>query len=353
MSAPGDVVMLVSPSATPCGVESFARELSRAASACQLAVSGRAGDWLRLWSGLRGARALVVNLPVVAWKRALTTPLAALRIAGWRGAQRVVVMHEWEDLQPARRRVYSLYLREADVLLFSSPHVRKGFLRTRRFAGPTGLLPIPANIAPPAIRRASRASLRLEEERRAGKTILGHFGSIYPKKNSDFVLDIAAALRARGREVFVAFIGSIIQGSDNGEAAFRAKARRLDLEGSLLVTGYVESAEEIFALFDACDAFVYAFNEGLTSRRGSVLACLQSGKPVVVNAPVGLEEFAHHAVYRERLASGALVFVPNQSEASDYARALDIAISETPPPPAQVYETGWREAAQALRDGIS
>ena len=355
----GAVVTLVSPSATPCGIETFAR-ISGAwvdaggAPTRSLAVSGRPSDVWRLWRGLAGSRALIVNLPVVAWKRALLTPLLALAIARLRGARTIVVMHEWADLRPARRAICRVYLRLAGTILFSSPFVRAGFeadvrpLRGRS----TGLVPIPPNIAPSAARRATAASARLVEERARGRFILGHFGSIYPRKHSDFVLDVAAALRERGHDVFVAFIGAFIRGHDDVEARFFTHAESLGLEDSILVTGHVATDEEIFMLFDACDAFAYAFAEGLTSRRGSVLACLQSGKPVIADAPRSADEFAHHRVYRDFIAAGALTFVGEGADAVDYARAIERAAAAPARLALDVFTRAWMDAASALRAAV-
>jgi glycosyltransferase involved in cell wall biosynthesis len=355
----GAVVMLVSSSATPCGVEMFARVLCEAAVPLGLAtrtlsVCRDFRDAWRLWRELAGAQALVVNLPVVAWKRTPLTPLLALAIARLRRARTILVLHEWADLQPARRAVYSVYLLLAQTILFSSPFVRAGFETDRpgRRGGSAGLIPIPPNIAPTKARRQTPVSARLAEQRARGRLILGHFGSIYPKKQSDVVLDIAAALRRRGCDVFVVFIGGFIKGHDDIEPRFFARAEALGLADAVLVTGYVETEAEIFTLFDACDAFAYAFAEGLTSRRGSVLACLQTGKPVVADAPLSAEEFAHHRVYRDFIVAGALTFAAKDASPAEYARAIEQALASPTHPIPEVFATAWRDAVSSLRDSV-
>lgn len=351
------MLFLVSPSTTPCGVEMFARGLSAATAALgetseSLAVDGGWRDIRRLWSAPRGANALVISFPVVAWKRALLMPLLALAFARSRGASTVVILHEWADLNPLRRLFVSLYLLAAETVLFSSPTVQREFeagpMRWLRVA--TGLTPIPPNIAPPPERLASPALERIQAERAKGSLILGHFGSIYPKKQSAAVLDIAAALRAKGKEVFVVFIGGFIRGQDDVEGQFWARAKRLGVDDLVLVTGYMRFDTEIFALFDEVDVFAYAFTEGLTSRRGSVLACLESGRPVVVNAPALANEFDHHQTYKRLIADGLLRFVSRDAEASEFANAI-LAIEpgegRTPKP---FFASAWRDAAEAVHE---
>jgi len=355
----GFVLSLVSPSPTPCGVEMFARGLARAASELglesrSLAVAGRWGDVPALWRALGDAGALVVNLPVVAWKRALLTPLLALSIARLRSARTVVVLHEWADLHPLRRALASVYLLLAQVVLFSSPTVREEFLSSPvgRLPFALALAPIPPNIAPPNARLQTPAVARIETERAKGSLVLGHFGSIYPKKRSTFVLDVAHAVQAMNRRVFVVFIGGFVKASDDVEARFFARARELGLEASIMVSGYIESDAEIFALFDAVDVFVYSFSEGLTSRRGSVLTCLESGRPVVVNAPKRQSEFDHHPAFRRLIAQGALRFVSTDAAPADYALAIDSIGVEPRAVAPEVFVPAWRDAASALRAAL-
>jgi hypothetical protein len=84
--------------------------------------------------------------------------------------------------------------------------------------------------------------------------------------------------------------------------------------------GYVDSPRELHALFAEVDCFLYRFPEGLTSRRGSVLACLQSGKPVIVNTPRQAGEFDHRS-YRRAIADGSLMLLANNADARAYADA--------------------------------
>ena len=102
-------LFLVSPSTTPCGVEMFARRLARTwenigCAENSVAICGRLRDIPALWRALNDVDALVVNFPVVAWKRVLLTPLLAFVLALARGKRTILVAHEWDDSRLAATR---------------------------------------------------------------------------------------------------------------------------------------------------------------------------------------------------------------------------------------------------------
>lgn len=355
-------LFLISPSRAPCGVESFARLVAAhwpqaGEEARTLAVSGRPGDILAIWTALSEVDALVVDVPVVAWKKVLMTPFIALILAAIRGRTSILVLHEWVDLDWRRRLVVGAYALVAQRLVFSSPHVRAGFSSNgalRRLRKPSAIVPIPSNIPPVEPSAEPRFAARLREARAKGRLVIGQFGSIYPRKQSDFVLDVAARLARAGRPVLCLFIGDFIKGMDRVEQDFDAKVRRLGMEEAVLVTGYVEDFGEMNALLRSVDCFLYRFPEGLTSRRGSVLACLLAGRPVIVNAPRDAGELDHHRAYRRSLEGGALRLVDHAAGVDEYAEALATigAAGVDARDSAQQYEACWRDAAAALVEAL-
>lgn len=333
-----------SDSETPCGVETFARRLAEAAGA-------RAdGPVLGRHPAPRGPGALVINLPVVAWKRALLAPVRVAVLARVRGLSVVVVLHEWDDLDPRRRASYLPLVLAAHSLLFSCAAVERqlsrswtGRLATRR----RGVVPVPPNVSPPGATAGGRHAARLAAERAAGRLVLGYFGSIYPKKNPTAVLDVAAELKRRGHDPVVVFAGSFVRGSDTVERDFARRVTALGLDGAVTVTGYIPSEAELYGLFAEVDVFVYRFAEGLTPRRASVFACLLSGRPVVVNAPRDPDEFALHPSYRALLGSGALRLVGTEAGPRDLADAVLAARGPGVPVRVDVAQA-WAEALAAV-----
>ena len=353
-------LFLVSATPTPCGVEMFARGRLKSSAANGIdgvgfALNGRLGEITSLWTALADVDALIVNFPMVAWKRTLLAPALALLSARLRGVRTIVTLHEWADLDWRRRLVIGAYLLFAQTVLFSSPHVRAQFARSLFGWAPfaTGLVPIPANIARPSQLTPTALSDRLAVEKSKGRLILGHFGSIYPRKQSSFVLDVAAELKLLRRDVFVVFIGGFVRDSGRVEAEFRARASALGLSDDVLVTGYVEKDAEIYRLFESVDVFAYSFAEGLTSRRGSILACLQSGRPLVVNQPGSANEFDHHPSFRLAMAGTAIRLVPTLSTAKDFATVINAMDLSRKPEPIALFEESWRDAALAIRKAMS
>ena len=341
--------VLVSSSRTPCGVESFARRLAAEAGSMARAPI-LSFDIAGILHTVAGCDAIVINLPVVAWKRRFLEPLLAIRAARRRGLKVILILHEWDDLDWKRRLVYAPLIALADRILFSCPEVEEQFARrpwrNRGMAG--GTVPIPPNVTRPGAVTGSAATAAIAAERARGRLILGHFGSIYPKKQPIVVLEVAAELMARGEDPFLVFIGSFIKGRDRVRADFERHVGRLGLAGRVLVTGYVESEAALFGLFDDVDVFVYAFAEGLTARRGSVSACLASGAPIVVNAPRDAKAFDHHPAYRAALAGDRLRLVPCDADVGAIADAVVAARGLPHGPPGIDSRSAWRHALAAV-----
>lgn len=353
------VLFLVSNSRTPCGVEMFARELLRNSTAIGIkgqsfALSGELAQTFSLWPSLRDVSAVVANFPLVAWKKALLTPALAFALVRLRGAKTTVVLHEWSDLDWRRRLVIGVYLLMAQTILFSSPIVRAQFAKSPLGKLPvaTGLVPIPPNVSPPPIAISTSLASRLAAEKAKGRLVLAQFGSIYPKKRTTFLFEVAAELKRMSVDVFVVFIGSFIAGSSDQESEFRARAAGLGID-DYLVTGYVETDAEIFALFAEVDAFAYSFAEGLSSRRGSVLACLQSGRQVIVNGPASPDEFDHHGSFRAAIERSTLHLLPTLSDAKQFAAAIVGFDLAQKPEPLDLFDASWRAAALSVRSGLS
>ena len=341
-----------------CGVGQFTRLLGETiekldpGSCTTLTLTRSEGSADDIWRAVGSARNVVCNFPLVAWKRVMFRPLLALAIARLRRRRAILIQHEWAGLHWLRRITYLPALLLADTIVMFSPLVRRE-LADDPLVGWTArkcvLAPLPPNIEAPAGITDSKLRRRIAAAREQGRLVIGHFGSIYPGKQPNALLDICAILKERGRKPLIVYIGSFIRGVDKVEQEFYARAAELGVSDDVIVSGYVASDHEVFGLFSQIDAFCYPLDEGLTARRSSVLACVQSGRPVIVTGPAEANEFDHHPRFREVIDRGAIVLVARGSDEEAYA---DRIVSALKWPSVQApfdFDGWWQDVAQAVR----
>jgi glycosyltransferase involved in cell wall biosynthesis len=344
-----------------CGVGQFTRLLYEAIEklapdgCTTLTLTRSEGSVADIRSAIDSARSVVCNFPIVAWKRVIFRPLLALAIAKLRRRRVVLIQHEWASLHWLRRMTYLPALLLADTIIMFSPLVRRELADDFLFgwtAKKCVLAPLPPNIAAPAGIADSKLRQRLATARRDGRLVIGHFGSIYPGKQPNALLDICAILKQRGLNPLTVYIGSFIRGVDKVEEEFYTHVKELDLVDNVVVSGYVASNHEVFGLFGEIAAFCYPLEEGLTARRSSVLTCVQSGRPVIVTGPAEADEFDHHPRFRELIGRGAIVLVERGSSDDVYADRIVSALKSPPVQPPFDFDGWWLDVAQAIRQQL-
>jgi glycosyltransferase involved in cell wall biosynthesis len=341
-----------------CGVGHFTRLLQERiekrdpGSSTTLTLTRTEGTFAGTWRAVGSAQSVVCNFPIVAWKRVILAPLVALVMAKLRRRKIVLIQHEWGGLHWLRRLTYIPALLLADTVIMFSPLVRRE-LADDPLVGWTVrksvLAPLPPNIEAPAETADSELRQRLAAARKAGRLVIGHFGSIYPAKQPNALLHIGAILKERGLQPLIVYIGSFIRGVDNVEADFRARAAELGIADDVTVSGFVASDPEVFGLFREVDAFCYPLDEGLTARRSSILTCVQSGRPLIVTGPALPEEFDHHARFKELIDRGAIVLIARGSDDDAYADRIVAALKSPAVQPPFDFDGWWQDAAEAVR----
>jgi glycosyltransferase involved in cell wall biosynthesis len=341
-----------------CGVGQFTRLLQETVeklepgSCTSLTLTRTEGSVGELWRAVRSARSVVCNFPLVAWKRVMVRPLLAMALARLHGKRVVLIQHEWGGLHWLRRITYVPALLLADTIVMFSPLVRRE-LAGDAVVGWTArkcvLAPLPPNIEAPAGITDTKLRQQLAAARASGRLVLGHFGSIYPGKQPNALLDIGAILKARGLKPLIVYIGSFIRATDNVEEEFYARVTELDLTDDVIVTGFVASGHEVFGIFSEIDAFCFSLDEGLTARRSSVLTCVQSGQPVIATAAADLDEFDHHPRFKELIDRGAVVLVARGSSDDAYADRIASALNWPSVRAPFDFDGWWRDVAEAVR----
>ena len=341
-----------------CGVGQFTRLLGEAVeridpgSSTTLTLTRSEGSFAEIWRAVGSSQSVVCNLPIVAWKRVIFRPLLAMAIARLRRRKTVLIQHEWGALHWLRRITYLPALWLADTIVMFSPLVRRE-LAGDSLVGWTAkkclLAPLPPNIEAPAGVADSKLRQRLAAAREKKRLVIGHFGSIYPAKQPNALLEIGAILKQRGLKPLIVYVGSFIRGVDTVEEEFYARAAELDLADDVIVSGFVASDHEVFGLFSEVDAFCYPLDEGLTARRSSVLTCVQSGKPLIVTGPSLPEEFDHHPRFKELVDRHSIVLVARGSNNEVYADRIVSAPKWPQVATPFDFEGWWKDVAEVVR----
>ncbi len=142
-----------------CGVGQFTLRLAETleklepGSTAALTLSQTQGSVAETWRAVGSARNIVCNLPIVAWKRVILSPLLALLFARLRGRRAILVQHEWGSLHWLRRLTYLPAVLLANRIVMFSPLVRKELADDPLVgwsARKCALAPLPPNIEAPA-----------------------------------------------------------------------------------------------------------------------------------------------------------------------------------------------------------
>lgn len=158
-------------------------------------------------------------------------------------------------------------------------------LRAMRLRRPTlATIPIGSNIAvapPDGYRRAAwRASLGV----RPGELLVAYFGLLSPSKGADLLISALAELGDRPWRLLL-IGGAATAPQDIAFAAeIDAQIARLAMRARVIRTGHVAPAE-VSAHLLAADCAALPFRDGASFRRGSLLAALAHGSPLITTTP--------------------------------------------------------------------
>jgi glycosyltransferase involved in cell wall biosynthesis len=162
------------------------------------------------------------------------------------------------------------------------------------------VIPIGSNITPIPPAGYDRAAWRKRWEVRPEETLLGYFGFLNPSKGGE---DLIQTLnRLKSVPVKLMMIGGRTGSSDPTNQAYAeqidALIARLGLQERVLWTGFTP-AEQVSANLLATDICILPYRDGISFRRGSLMAALAHGLPIISTTPaVELPELRHrHNIY--------------------------------------------------------
>ncbi len=150
-------------------------------------------------------------------------------------------------------------------------------------------IPIGSNIAPAPPLGYDRAGWRARSGVLPDEFLLGYFGFLNPSKGGDTLIAALAGLAGRKANVKLILIGGRAGSSDSQvNESFGAAVDRLiadfDLADRIIRTGFVEAAD-VSAHLSACDAVALPYRDGASFRRGTFMAALAHGCPIITTDP--------------------------------------------------------------------
>lgn len=147
-------------------------------------------------------------------------------------------------------------------------------------------IPIGSNVTPHRVMPESVAVVRRQLGLRPADRLLGYFGFVHESKGADLLVEALAALPG---DVHLVFVGGRTGASDraNNEAflvRLDASVERLGLASRVHWTGFLDDPG-VSAHLQACDLMVLPYRDGVSLRRGTLMAALAHGRPVLSTQP--------------------------------------------------------------------
>jgi glycosyltransferase involved in cell wall biosynthesis len=190
-------------------------------------------------------------------------------------------------------------------------------------------VPVGSNIPPVPLADSVRAALRERLGIAPDEIVLIFFGSLHVTKLLDLILRSPAHLEACAIPAALLVIGQ-------NEATIAARAATMGIPlGRVICTGYC-TAEQVSRFLTCGDIFLAPLLDGVSTRRGSVMAALEHGIPVVTTSGHSTEP---------DLFEGSMCLIPCSEE-----RAFLRAVEDLARDPAARDRLG--RAGQALYENV-
>lgn len=119
--------------------------------------------------------------------------------------------------------------------------------------------------------------------------LIGYFGLFNQTKGIEVLLEAVSLLRKLGHPLKLIMIGGGLGTADPTNAAYldglHQQAMRLGLKEVIHWTGYLEHEADVGAYLSASNLIVLPFKDGASFRRGSLMAAIQYGCPIITTIP--------------------------------------------------------------------
>ena len=150
------------------------------------------------------------------------------------------------------------------------------------------LIPIGSNIAPANLAMFDGAAWRAANAIPADKTLIGYFGFMNASKGGETLVRALAELRGRGLNAAVLQIGGQTGASDPTNVAYAERlktlAEQLNVRQHIFETGFVDE-RGVSEAFANCALMALPYRDGVSFRRGTLMAALAHSKAIVTTTP--------------------------------------------------------------------
>ncbi|MDN7907936.1 hypothetical protein QZM18_28020 [Burkholderia diffusa] len=316
--------------------------------------------WFVLPDAARHSAIVHVQYPYEGWGSSPFPGLlgaVAKRGLPWARTKVATTFHEWRSMHWLRKLSILPLAFSSDLLIFVSKRERDSYLRSAvgRMRGARQrieVIPIGVNVKVPPI---NRERVRREREAMLGEgsgkpsVLLGFFGFVYDWKQPVKLLDAVAALTRSGVNARLLICGDFPDGHDAARKQFWIDVRARGLMDQVIHQGYVEDETTLAHLLAACDAHLYLYKDGVSSRRGSFWYSLELGSTIICTPPEYPGEFDGLIDLDRLCQTGAIRFVDPDVDPDALARV----IADLPPfgglRRAMAHAPSWRTIADRHR----
>jgi glycosyltransferase involved in cell wall biosynthesis len=196
-------------------------------------------------------------------------------------------VRRWVNLALARGSAATVVTNEEDRLDLAG---QRGIQRLE-------MIPIGSNIACDPPQELDCVAWRAGYGVSADGLLMCYFGFLNDSKGGEELIAALDALCRAGRDAYLLMIGGHVGASDPTNRAYLERVqgaiRVRGLEQRVIWTGFLTS-QEVSAAFACSDVCVLPYRDGVSFRRGSLLAAIIHGMPIISTHPrVSLRELVH------------------------------------------------------------
>jgi glycosyltransferase involved in cell wall biosynthesis len=146
-------------------------------------------------------------------------------------------------------------------------------------------IPIGSNIGPVDSLRIDKKKLRKELDISQNTLVLSHFGLFYPGKGLETLLEACKILLPEKSDFILLLIGSRRKEDKHYLARIDNLINEYNLKERVHFTGFLKEVDVIRHLC-ASDIYVVPYDEGASTRRGSLIAGFIHGLPIISTFPM-------------------------------------------------------------------